>query len=69
MIVFEVKDMTCNHCVGTITQALRSADHQARFTIDQAKHLVMIESTAVEPNELLRAIAEAGYTPQLQLPS
>ncbi|KJV25199.1 heavy metal transporter [Aquitalea magnusonii] len=65
MITFEVKDMTCGHCVSTITKALQSADSQAKFTIDLAKHLVMIESTAADPRELQDAIGDAGYTPHL----
>jgi len=62
MIEFEVKDMTCGHCVGTITKALQSVDGHARFTIDRAKRLVTIESTDVDPKQLQDAIADAGYT-------
>lgn len=63
MITFDVKDMTCGHCVSTITKALESADSHAKFTIDQSSHLVTIESTGVDPQALLQAIADAGYTP------
>lgn len=63
MIAFEVKDMTCGHCVSTITKALKAVDEQAKFTIDRAKSLVMIESTDADPKELQSAIADAGYTP------
>lgn len=63
MITFEVKDMTCGHCVSMITKALKSVDSQAKFTIDQAKQLVMIQSTGADPKDLQDAIAEAGYSP------
>lgn len=63
MIAFEVNDMTCGHCVSTITKALKSADRDAKVTIDLAKHLVMIEPTEANAQELSDAIAEAGYTP------
>jgi copper chaperone len=63
MIAFEVQDMTCGHCVSTITKALKSTDKDAKVTIDMAKHLVMVESTEADPQELHDAIAEAGYTP------
>jgi len=63
MITFEIKDMTCGHCAGTISKALTSVDSQARVTIDQARHLVMIESSDADPQVLQAAIAEAGYTP------
>lgn len=63
MIAFEVKDMTCGHCVSTITKALKSADRDARVTVDLSKHLVMVEPTEADAQELSDAIAEAGYTP------
>ncbi len=46
MIAFEVNDMTCGHCVSTITKALKSADQGAKVTIDLARHLVMVEAPA-----------------------
>lgn len=63
MITFEVKDMTCNHCVGSITKALKSVDNNARFTIDQATRLVTVESADADSKELQDAIVDAGYTP------
>lgn len=63
MIAFKVNDMTCGHCVSTITKALKSADKDAKVTIDLARHLVMVELGEVEAQELRDAIAEAGYTP------
>jgi copper chaperone len=63
MIAFEVHDMTCGHCVSTITKALKAADPDARVTIDLARHLVMVEPAQADARELADAIAEAGYTP------
>lgn len=63
MIAFEVNDMTCGHCVSTITKALKSTDKDAKVTIDLAKHLVMVEPTESDAQDLRDAIAEAGYTP------
>jgi copper chaperone len=63
MIAFEVNDMTCGHCVSTITKALKSADKDAKVTIDLARHLVMVEATEADAQQLRDAIAEAGYTP------
>ncbi|SIT48413.1 conserved hypothetical protein [Paraburkholderia ribeironis] len=63
MIAFEVNDMTCGHCAGAITEALKAVDNHAKFTVDPARHLVTIESTDVDPNKLRDAIADAGYTP------
>lgn len=43
VIAFDVKDMTCGHCVRSITQALTSADPGAQVAIDLARQRVEIE--------------------------
>ena len=63
MIAFEVKDMTCGHCVSTITKAVRGADKDAKVQIDLATHRVQIDPTEANATELSDAIKEAGYTP------
>lgn len=63
MIAFEVKDMTCGHCVGAITRAIGAIDAQARVDIDLAQHRVHIAASDVGPEELGQAIRQAGYTP------
>jgi copper chaperone len=63
MIAFEVKDMTCGHCVSTITKAVKAADKDAKVQIDLAAHRVEIEPTETNVTELSDAIKEAGYTP------
>jgi copper chaperone len=63
MISFEVNDMTCGHCVSTITKALKAVDPGARVQIDLAAHRVQIEPTEADEAELSDAIKEAGYTP------
>jgi copper chaperone len=63
MIAFRVDDMTCGHCVSTITKALKHADKDAKVVVDLAKHLVLIEPAEAEADALREAIAEAGYTP------
>lgn len=64
MISFEVKDMTCGHCVSTITKALKTADQDANVRIDLSRHLVQIEPGDLGADELGEAIREAGYTPR-----
>jgi len=63
MIAFEVNDMTCGHCVSTITKALKAADKDAKVQIDLATHRVQVESTSADADELAEAIKDAGYTP------
>ena len=63
MVTFEVNDMTCGHCVSSITKAVRSVDQSAEIRIDLASHRVQIEPTQAGACELAQAITEAGYTP------
>lgn len=63
MIAFQVDDMTCGHCVSTITNALRSTDGDAKVRIDLATHRIEIEDASASPDELSDAIKDAGYTP------
>lgn len=63
MITFEVTDMTCGHCVGAITQALKAADRDAKVEIDLSSHRVRIEPSSTSDAVLQDAIRGAGYTP------
>jgi copper chaperone len=63
MIAFEVNDMTCGHCISTITKAVKAADKDAKVQIDLASHRVQVEPATADADELADAIREAGYTP------
>ena len=63
MIAFEVNDMTCGHCVSTITKALKATDRDAKVHIDLATHRVQVEPVLADAAELAEAIKDAGYTP------
>ena len=60
MIAFEVKDMTCGHCVSTITKALKATDKDAKVQIDLATHHVRVEPVSADAEELAEAIKDAG---------
>lgn len=63
MIAFQVNDMTCNHCVGSITQALMKVDPGAGVQINLAQHQVLVEPGIASAAQLTNAIADAGFTP------
>jgi copper chaperone len=63
MIAFQVNDMTCGHCVSTITKALKATDKDAKVQIDLATRRVQVEPVSADAAELEEAIQEAGYTP------
>ena len=63
MTTFAVKDMTCGHCVSTITKAVKTVDQGAKVQIDLATHRVTIDSAEADAAQLSEAIKDAGYTP------
>lgn len=65
MITFEVKDMTCQHCVATITRAVAEVDAQAAVRVDLATHRVEIESSTASAQALSQSIQDAGYSPSV----
>jgi len=62
---FRVDDMTCGHCVSTITKAVKDADANAKIDIDLPNHLVRVDGAA-DGDDIEEAIRDAGYTPVLQ---
>jgi len=65
MIALHVPDMTCGHCVGTVTKAVQDVDRSAQIRIDLDRHLVEIEpGPDASVDALVEAIREAGYTPE-----
>jgi len=60
MIELTLPNMTCGHCVKTVTSTVQKLDGQARVQIDLPSQTVRIEST--QPAEAIRqALAEEGY--------
>ena len=63
MIAFEVKDMSCGHCVKAITETVKAADSEADVHIDLATHRVEIEPGTAKTSSFADAIREAGCAP------
>jgi len=63
MFTFKVDDMTCGHCVASITKAIQELDRQATIAADIQSHVVQIASAA-NSEVIEAAIRDAGYTPQ-----
>jgi len=60
MFQLRVNDMTCGHCVKTITKAVTAMDAEASLEADVETKLVRIDS-ARPVAELIRALDAAGY--------
>lgn len=63
MIAFDIQDMTCGHCVATITRAVAAVDERAALRFDLPAHRVEIESGTASVEALSQSIQDAGYTP------
>lgn len=60
MIEMTLPDMTCGHCVRTVTSTVHQIDASAKVTIDLPSHKLQIESD--RPAEAFRAaLADEGY--------
>jgi copper chaperone len=62
MIEFTVKDMTCGHCVASVTEAVKSVDPAGRCEVDLASRRVKVDS-ALSAERFAAAIARAGFSP------
>ncbi|MDB5800833.1 MAG: copZ [Rhodocyclales bacterium] len=62
MVEFRVEDMSCGHCVDTITKAIKAADPNAAVEINLQAHVVRVESE-LAAEDISAAIVDAGYTP------
>lgn len=60
MYRFNVPDMTCGHCAGTVQRAVKLVDAQAEVAVDLGKKLVEVRSSASQEN-IGAAIRKAGY--------
>ncbi|WP_373824397.1 heavy-metal-associated domain-containing protein [Achromobacter insuavis] len=62
-IEFQVLDMTCGHCVKTITGAVTAEAPGASVAVDLPTHRVTISGTD-QADKVEAAIRDAGYEPQ-----
>jgi copper chaperone len=66
MIEFTVPEMSCGHCVGAITQAIKGVDPDARVDVSLAEKKVRVQSDAAR-EVMARALSNAGYEPAAAL--
>ena len=56
-----VDNMSCQHCVKTITKAINDIDPKANVTVDLTKREVDIEGSTISQEAAIAAINEAGF--------
>ena len=62
MIELQLPDMTCGHCVRTVTEVARRLDPGAQVQTDLATHTARFE-TQTDEHTLRKALEEEGYPP------
>lgn len=65
MYQYEIPDMSCGHCVATVTNAIKSIDASAVADVDLIKRIATIETKA-DPSAISAALDEAGYPSTFQ---
>ena len=58
--VFKVEGMSCGHCVGAVTNAVKSLDPQAEVKVDLASGKVEVQSQQ-DAAAIAKAIEDEGY--------
>ncbi|MBW8723020.1 MAG: heavy-metal-associated domain-containing protein [Polaromonas sp.] len=60
---FTIPAMSCGHCVGAVTQAVKSLDAAAQVNVDLAAKKVVVQSSQ-DRQAVAAVLAEAGYPAQ-----
>jgi copper chaperone len=60
MITLKVPDMSCSHCSGVITKAVKRLDPDAEIAFDMHHHMVQVK-TAQQAAVLVDTLTNAGY--------
>lgn len=63
MIKLSIPDMSCGHCVKTITGAITTEDAAANVQCDLGSHQITVE-TSLSESALRTLLTEAGYPPE-----
>lgn len=61
MIGLDVQGMSCNHCVMSVTKAVKALDAQAEVKVDLAAGRVQVDSAVLDRAKVAAAIEDAGY--------
>lgn len=61
--LIKVPDMTCGHCVQSITKALQAVNPAADVQVDLIEHTVQV-SGFTDEKRAVQAISDAGFSPE-----
>lgn len=60
MLELTIPAMTCNHCVVTLTKAIREIDNKAELEFNLEEHQLTVETTQ-SAKAIKEAIENSGY--------
>lgn len=60
MITLDVKNMSCQHCVKSVTGAIQALDAAAKVQVDLQTGKVQVDTRAAT-DAVVGAVSEAGY--------
>lgn len=59
---FHVPDMTCNHCVASITKAIKELSSDAHVVCDLHDHVVeVVDMLEQMPDKVISALDDIGF--------
>lgn len=62
MLTFTLPDMSCGHCTGAISRALKELDPACELEFDLPAQRLRVHSTA-DRDDVIEALIDAGYRP------
>lgn len=60
----QVDNLSCQHCVRAVTEAIRARDAQATVDVDLASKQVAV-STGLPADQVIAALVDEGYPARL----
>ncbi|MGL4668704.1 MAG: heavy-metal-associated domain-containing protein [Saezia sp.] len=60
IVELKVKDMSCGHCVQSITKAIQALDAKAKVEADLATRKIKLETTVLEA-DVKKALSAIGF--------
>ena len=60
----QVDNLSCQHCVRAVTEAIRTRDAQATVAVDLTSKQVAV-STALPADQVIAALVDEGYPARL----
>ncbi|MHB8375348.1 MAG: heavy-metal-associated domain-containing protein [Dehalococcoidia bacterium] len=60
-LVFDVKGMTCDHCVHAVTEAATGVPGVTGAQVDLATNSAKVEGDGFDVEKVIEAIKEEGY--------